>query len=418
MTTAFSTNPTPLQSRLIADGNKSLPFTLSKQLGTQTGCEVVHRGEDGRTFPQVINRMEMTVPMLSSLNLLLVSKQVLQERKEVLYGENTFALNTSQFFQYRYRLHEHGEFEHFPNCIPGMPRKDGTPQTPRQTQNAIERMFAPDKILPKFVARDPMLHFFHRIGRFNTSLLTKIQIEGEMKTVWDSILLADEPEPALPTYSYRIGFSRILDILTTVLKEVCPNLRELTLVMRYYESLADHQGPPGDLGDEDPFNKANKSDEERIDEVVEKLVTKLVSVRDLKLGPYAVDPAKDVWGKSARWINLVKERARKREEEEKSTREESTGGTVTRTRNTVVSCPGEFGENATFQNSQQGRPVAVRGRDGHGRGRQNRGGQGIEENGRGGRGRRRGRGRGGKTRGGQTRGGGQNRCGRGRGRGG
>lgn len=283
------------------------------------------------TVPQIINRMDLSVPTLSSLALLRVSKQVLQECREVLYGENAFAFNTSPRFEYPYRLHEPKEFEHYPHWIPGMARKDGSPQTPRQVKSGIERMFFPDGFLPKFVARDPMLQFFHRIGRVNTSLLTKILIEGEMKTVWDSFLSADEPEPKLDRYSYRIGFSRMLDILTTVLKEVCPNLRELTLIMRYYEN--PRQISPGNLWDEDPCNKANKTDDERIDEVVEKVLTRLDSVKDLKLGPYPVDSAEDVWGKSARWIKLLKERARRQEEvvAEKTGNEESTTPIVTDT---------------------------------------------------------------------------------------
>lgn len=68
-------------------------------------------------------------------------------------------------------------------------------------------MFARGAFRPKFVARDQMLNFFQRIGRINTSLITKIQISGQMRTFRGT----GEWDITVP------GFHRILNIHSRII---------------------------------------------------------------------------------------------------------------------------------------------------------------------------------------------------------
>lgn len=279
LTITVPTEPTQTQAKHIARGETALPFTFSKEVGSHVGCNVIYRGEVGDQFAQIINRVELSVQPLSSLSILRVNKQALSECREVLYGQNAFVFNTGSErpFQSQRGIHEHDEVEHFPHWIPGMLQKNGAPQTTRQLDKAINRMFIRGGFLPKFVARDPMLQFFHRIGRVNASLLTRIKIEGCMKTV--SNVTPEETWGDKP-----LGFARVLNILTVVLRNVCPNLRELELHME--DKVRDRDFKDTMLWDDDPYNNAGKSDKERIDEVVEKVITSLDSLKVLRLEAY------------------------------------------------------------------------------------------------------------------------------------
>jgi hypothetical protein len=218
MILTIPTEPTFGQAEAIARGENSLPFTFEKELGTQIGCDFVRRGKAGESGVQVINRVQVHLPRLEGVGLLQVCKQTLEECSQILYGENRFAFITSSGRPLNEQhAHKHDELEHFPHWIPGIPKKNGASQSQRQIAKAIDRMFKQDTFRPKFVARDPMLAFFRRIGRNNTSLLTKIEIEGCMKTDYNFF-----PEKFSETEP--LGFARILPILTTVLKNACPNL--------------------------------------------------------------------------------------------------------------------------------------------------------------------------------------------------
>jgi hypothetical protein len=329
VTVTIPTEPTFGQTELIAGGGKTLPFTFNNEFGTQIGCDVVHRGEAGDSGAQVINQIQVHLPRLESLALLQVCKQTLAECSQILYGENTFAFITGSARPHASQhAHQHDEFEHFPHWIPGAPKKNGAPQSQRQTSNAIDRIFRPDTFRPKFVARDPMLDFFHRIGRDNTSLLTKIEIEGCMKTVYNT--LPDHPLGAKP-----LGFARIIPILTTVLKNTSPHLRELTLHMENKNRFKNSW-----LWDDDPYNNAGKTDEDRIDEAVEQVVSDLEPLEVLNLGNYKSfqrpenEPDweyEDGWGSSARWMGIVSARAEQKAGEEATKKLEATtiGGNTT-----------------------------------------------------------------------------------------
>ncbi|CZR54620.1 uncharacterized protein PAC_04504 [Phialocephala subalpina] len=321
VTITIPTEPTFTQRELIAGGQKSLPYTFNNQFGIQVGCDVVHRGNNGEAGPQVINRIEVDLPRLE-LGILRANKQALEECSQILYGENTFAFITgsSRPFDGQH-VHEYDELSHFPDYIPGHPNsKNGRPQSQVKISNNLDRMFY--KIIgedgkpkgafrPKLVARDPMLTFFWRIGRMNTSLLTKIQIEGCMKT-----LHKPDPDDELDNVTVHVkglGFGRMLPFFTTILKNTCPHLRVLTLHME-----DDKWNMIQYLWDDDQYGNTGKTDDERIDEVVEKVVSSLESLEVLNLGGHkSFEKPKDQedwvyedqWGRSARWMEIVKKRA-------------------------------------------------------------------------------------------------------------
>lgn len=300
-TRAIVTEPTPIQVGHISRG-EPLPFTfkIDGNESTQLACRVIYRGETGGDkFPQILNHIKVhTAPLDSAI--LLVNKQALRECSKMLYGENTFSFR----FIYMEARHESSDLSHYPHLIPGFPRKIFK-QTQYQLSANITRLFTQNAFLPEFVARDPMLQFFHRIGRQNTSLLTKVKIEGFLET-------GSLRHPYLCSGKSIdvIGFPTVLPILTTVLTYGCPNLKELTLHMSD-ERLYRHSNGPRRWDE-----KMKKSPEEKIDEMVEKVATSLGSLKVLHLGCWSNNqfvpiPSVDEWGRSTRWIKFVKERAAK-----------------------------------------------------------------------------------------------------------
>lgn len=174
----------------------------------------------------------------------------------------------------------------------------------------MENMFT-SNFIPKFVGRDSMLKFFRKIGRVNASLMTKVVLEGSLKAAhreyYDGSI-----------WNTRIGFATVLDVRTTVLKFVCPNLREITLHM---SDKGDSLQCSNTLWDDDVQNEASMSNDQKVDYVVGKVVTNLKLMRVLKLGGHQTFEAEtqenagdfeDKWGTSVRWIKVVKERTKKR----------------------------------------------------------------------------------------------------------
>lgn len=110
------------------------------------------------------------------------------------------------------------------------------------------------------------------------------------------------------------GFARVQPVHAAILKVACPNLRELALHME--DMLWDH----------DPCDNEQKSDKERMDEVVENVFTSLESLKFLQLGGYQsfqkseheadkllADVFEDEWGTPVTWVKFVKERAERQE---------------------------------------------------------------------------------------------------------
>lgn len=285
------TYPTLFQAEYISNGEESLPFTFENQ----TKCQVIQRGQVGNQFPQVVNQLVVGVEALRGVAMMRVCKQALSECREVLYGENFFSFTTYP---------SPDELKHFPQWVPGMLNKNGSPQTPQQVELSIDRMFAPGSFLPKFVAKDEMLRFFHRIGRINTSLLTKIKIAGQMRTH----RAGENLENTSP------GFKLTLDIHTTILNKTCPSLKDLTLHMMDYSM----DSSENSLCWDDDLQRA-KSNDAHLNEIVEKVATRLRTLKVFQLGgPKSLNstPFKENWGTSVKWMTFVKERAHRQQLED------------------------------------------------------------------------------------------------------
>lgn len=251
------------------------------------GWFIVKRGEGDETFHQVVTKSEVTVHALRGLALLRVNKQFNDECGEVLYGENLFSFNANARVK---------EFTHHPKWIPGLSHKDGTPQTPGQTEYALNRLFAPGSFKPMFVARDPLLSFLTRIGRVNASRMKRIMISGQFMTE-DADIRPVNPADTTP------GFGRILHAQITVLSLACPALKELTLHRRE---------------DNDPDSRwegdyeAALTDSQHLDLVLADLVERLPSLRTLQLGGPELLQEEFVegWGTAVKWMKVVDERKR------------------------------------------------------------------------------------------------------------
>jgi hypothetical protein len=264
----------------------------------------------GNGAVEAVHQKKVAVPGFNSLEILRTCKQISGEAAQVLYGENYFVFDTrgnaadpSRSFGER----ERGEFEALRYRIPGLEDRWGNSPSQGQVKRAIERLFDKKSYLPKFAFEDPLMRFFYEIGRENAKRLTKVKIEGHLNTRF-----RDETDrrPA--------GLGRVLPIYTLVLKDVCKDLRSLTLHMGYSEdylymgSSWGHGYPTFPLPEKDdaPRDK-EKSEEEKIDAVVERVVRGLPGLRHLQLGDYKKAEMRDddlEWGKARRWMGVVKER--------------------------------------------------------------------------------------------------------------
>lgn len=187
---------------------------------------------------------------------------------------------------------------------------------------------------------DPLLCFLHKIGPENASKVLRITIEGDFTPLRPFGL----PNPTNP--SPGIGFAGILSMHTLVLNIVCPNLRSLTLHMAGGTSTK-----RAHLWGYDVDQGSGKTNEQKLDETVGKVVEGLPNLQHLQLGNYkfgqhtffsgAGDPfsggsivisglnslvlmfpdvvnphdqipnGPDEWSKSVRWMGTVAERPEK-----------------------------------------------------------------------------------------------------------
>ncbi|KAH7370181.1 hypothetical protein BKA65DRAFT_544905 [Rhexocercosporidium sp. MPI-PUGE-AT-0058] len=262
----------------ILNSEEALPFTTyNEDVEAQVTHYVCRRG----SYPvQIMNRAVVKVSGIQGIALLSTCKQILEECRAVLYGENTFDFDTrgqSPFTHHR-GVHAHDAFDRTPHQIPGLPREDGT-VSQRNPHRAITHMFEKDARHQPFMERDPPTKFFRKIGRQNASAITSVIVEGFFRT-------AEESE----RYNYQrpIGFSRILPIYATILRNACPHHRKITI----------HQGSNNELGDDDLEGAMGLTDEERVD---------------------------CIWGRSLRWEGAVEardqQRAHKLEVEEQKKRD-------------------------------------------------------------------------------------------------
>ncbi|KUJ10922.1 uncharacterized protein LY89DRAFT_759898 [Mollisia scopiformis] len=279
--------------------------TFDEELGADVLHYVLRRGNNPI---RIINRAVIRTCGLQP-QILHTCKQLYTEGCQILYSENTFVFDTRGQSPYTHHcgVHGHDAFDKAAWQIPSLPN-NGRPQSPYHMNNALDYMFEKEKFHQPFMQRDPMSTFFRAIGRNNASMLTSVKLEGYMRTA--------ETNPQYQT-ERPISFARILPIHATILRNICPNLRKLTI----------HQGANDELWEDDVDGALGLSNEERVDIAIEGVVNALPHLQELELGSYHFTPSeanvKVQWGKALRWEGLVEERVRNsvrlaREKEERA----------------------------------------------------------------------------------------------------
>ena len=146
------------------------------------------------------------LPGFFGVKLLQTCKQINAEGCEILYGGNNFVFRTEN-------VHYHSTLRVQPHRIPGFLNKHGSAATEVQTSATIDKLFDRHFCHPKFNWEDPILRFFYRIGRHNSSLIKSVQIIESFNS-----------------QGYRfINFSQLLPIYALVFNEVCVSLRRANL---------------------------------------------------------------------------------------------------------------------------------------------------------------------------------------------
>jgi hypothetical protein len=177
--------PTFIQAELIVGGHTSLPLTFKNDFEVQVGCEVVYRGSAGEAGRQIDNRFKVELRELEGIPLLRVCKQLRTECSASLYGENTFAFITGGGFPSKNKhAHQHDELPQLSNFVTSLEGESGRPESQQELVHGISSIFEPRQAGRRdMIDKNPMLEFFHRIGQFNTSFLSKVELEGKMKTM-------------------------------------------------------------------------------------------------------------------------------------------------------------------------------------------------------------------------------------------
>jgi hypothetical protein len=240
-------------------------------------------------------------------------KQIKEEASEVLYGSNYFVFDTRGRAMHLWEMGERGikEFNGLRWKIPGLPNKHGILPSQRQTSKAISHLFNKKSYQPTFSFEDPFLRFCRQVGRQNISRMKRVKIEGHLKIGGFRSIEGESP----------IGLARLLPIYVVVLRDVCKDLRSLTLHMGHGEnslymgngrySSYWQSGTGLQVEEDDVQGEEGKSDEEKIDNAVRKVAEGLPGLQHLQLGDYKAPGVGEhdlKWGKSVRWMDFVKER--------------------------------------------------------------------------------------------------------------
>lgn len=278
-------------------GKCSFPAHWDEEKGTMVISFILKRGD--RYL--LVNRANVTTTGIQGVRLLATCQQLNSEGSKFLYG-NKFVFDTSGQAPYTNPcgIHPHNTFSVRPDLIPGLEYLDGSPMSQRKARIALEQMFDPvAKRHPGFILRDPLMKFLLQIGLRNAVLITKIVIEGIFKTAENIPGKMHQSPPS---------FKHLLPVYTNTMNYVCPNITELTL----------HQKEGVQLWDDDLDNKFGKSDNQRIEEVMEKVVKGLPYLQVLHLGNYLYSPSflgkglDKPWGSSVLWVDFVDKRHKDR----------------------------------------------------------------------------------------------------------
>ncbi|KAL2063658.1 hypothetical protein VTL71DRAFT_5463 [Oculimacula yallundae] len=301
--------PTQAQQQIISMGARHLPHT---QMHVSTKIDhVVNKRHDG-SF-EIINSQWQIVAGLTGIGLLGTNQQVHNEACQVLYGGNTFVIDTAF-------VHSESTLEIDSHFYPGFPNQNGSPVTALQNDRRVQKMLGKGRH-NEFARHDPLLVFLRRIGPYCASLIRSIKVNGQFKTAV-SISLADVSWADLKRYHEKLPFTDILKIYTHVLGVSCINLRTLTLD-RSVGGKFDYSMPWIWAGDDE------RPEGERISEIVEMFVKRLPTLQRLQLGNFtrswedvedteedahedseesSEDVSNDPWREAVKWSTFVKDR--------------------------------------------------------------------------------------------------------------
>ncbi|KAH6721635.1 hypothetical protein BKA61DRAFT_700372 [Leptodontidium sp. MPI-SDFR-AT-0119] len=317
---AWRSKATLEQSRAIGAGKyKKCASTGERELSHTTYKEDIDAKvkhyvyQAGDSPAQVVNRAVVSVTGIQGVALLGTCKQLLEECRVVLYGENTFAFNTcGPRGQVPYKdslgLHAYDAFQDRPHEIPGLKTiqtKRSGGMTQGRINHAINIMFDKDTThQPQpFMARDPLIKFFRNIGPSSASHVTSVILEGHFRTADNTRKSRQRP----------ISFRRTLPIHSTILKNVCPKLRKLVLSQAYVD-------PFTALFDDVRDRRLKLTFEGRVDLVVGQVLAALPTLQVLQLGnPHPAPSCESavavaLWGRSLRWEGVVESRYQRAEE--------------------------------------------------------------------------------------------------------
>lgn len=268
----------------------------------QSGKVACWANRRSETQVGILCKQQMSIYGFMGVPILRTCKNLNEEGTEILYGENKFVFNAAA-------IHGNDALKTFPD---------------------LNYIFDKSRArTSSFLLEDPLLDFMHRVGRQNAAYIKCIKLEGPMKTVHlHQGLIPEVLDP---------GLALTLPVYTAFLRHVCLELREITLQIET-RAAWDGNEPHFDMTQraDDPDNTQGLMDQQRVDEIVGRLVTGLPSLRKLRLGEYALGTVQttrkrnyevlfpsdgnidnegqkaDEWEGGLEWIDFVDDRERNR----------------------------------------------------------------------------------------------------------
>ncbi|CZT04337.1 uncharacterized protein RCO7_10054 [Rhynchosporium graminicola] len=277
MLVTWTSIPTRKQQDLLSQGGRYFTDT-QVDAGNEIYSKIEHRTNkrhDG-TF-EIINSQSQNVSGLAGISLLATSQQVYNEACEILYGKNTFVINTAF-------VHGLSTFDLDSYLYSGYPNNNGHTASMTDNYRRVHKLLERGRH-SDFAIHDPLLIFLRKIGPHCASLLRSLKINGLFKSQ-AALVRRYSLYASMNHFDRKLPFAKILPVYTHVLREICTNLRSLTLS----QSMGgEHRiSQLWKWVDED-----DRSDGERFSKAVGVVVKGLPSLEHLQLGDYSC-PWEDV----------------------------------------------------------------------------------------------------------------------------
>ncbi|KAL5314602.1 hypothetical protein ACEPPN_017244 [Leptodophora sp. 'Broadleaf-Isolate-01'] len=328
VTVTWTSAPTDQQSEVLAKGIQAelplehvydLPDTKIYDKGIC--CSIIKHFANKRSDGsfEIINKEERYVPRLYGSGILSANKQTNNEAVQILYRRNTFVFNTAGV---------HSSFalsitRHLVP-VPGFPTSQGNLPTEQEITQSVDMIFTDRFPKSEFLIYDPLTVFLRTIGRYNTSLIRSIKINGFFKTCSNlqPTLIENFTWELYEAKCGKLDLSAIMPIYIHVLSRVCGDLRNLTLHQTWGTNESRSVQFEGDWRWSTSSFRNIPDDGEndsKYSEEVERVAKGLPKLRRLQLGNYdshQADPAGDLvqdeWGSSIKWTDFVAKREEER----------------------------------------------------------------------------------------------------------